>query len=473
MSESAVAAVTSGREASEQGDDTGSLLAGVLDNVKCCGCGALLHTSDKNSPGFVPNHIVEDVMSKYDESMSMGVDVRSARAEAVHSIICMRCHQLTFNGVAQGAMKGVIADDFRQALQTRFLVENERGAVVIKIVDILDFNATVFDDLMSVVGGQNPVILVANKFDLLPNGATIPRVRQWVKSQAKQMRLPIADAFVVCSKSGEGIPPLLRAAEELAERQDRDIYVLGITNVGKSTFINKLLDLSFIKGIGRGTRQIRPPNRKHHDDDRLVTQVIPVTSSVVAGTTLDLIPFSVRRPASQSKMRLFDTPGIYPNLPIHRHLSESEQTLISHKHRIVPITYRVELGQSLLLGALARIDHVGGPPFLFTTYVSSNVAIHRTKTTNVERLLKDRLQDILKIPSDPMQTVSFMSPQTFEVSGEGWKKSCADIVFDGLGWISLTGCDAVRVQAYSIGMARLRDPLMPYDAMRTSKRFTG
>lgn len=112
MSESAVAAVTSGREASEQGDDTGSLLAGVLDNVKCCGCGALLHTSDKNSPGsestlhshrsaalmnpvprFVPNHIVEDVMSKYDESMSMGVDVRSARAEAVHSIICMRCHQ--------------------------------------------------------------------------------------------------------------------------------------------------------------------------------------------------------------------------------------------------------------------------------------------------------------------------------------------------------------------------------------------
>lgn len=149
--------------------------------------------------------------------------------------------------------------------------------------------------------------------------------------------------------------------------------------------------------------------------------------------------------------------------------------------------FRLIVGSAYVI---ARVI-VGGPPFLFTTYVSSNVAIHRTKTTNVERLLKDRLQDILKIPSDPMQTVSFMSPQTFEVSGEGWKKlvphlpgdpahgltslgrSCADIVFDGLGWISLTGCDAVRVQAYSIGMARLRDPLMPYDAMRTSKRFTG
>ena len=52
-----------------------------------------------------------------------------------------------------------------------------RSSVVMKLIDVTDFQASVFPDLTEIIGGSNPVILIANKFDLLPKGASLMRVR--------------------------------------------------------------------------------------------------------------------------------------------------------------------------------------------------------------------------------------------------------------------------------------------------------
>jgi hypothetical protein len=36
----------------------------------------------------------------------------------------MRCHQLTYNGIAKGNMQNIIADDFRMLLKSRLLEQN-------------------------------------------------------------------------------------------------------------------------------------------------------------------------------------------------------------------------------------------------------------------------------------------------------------------------------------------------------------
>jgi hypothetical protein len=53
-------------------------------------------------------------------------------------------------------------------------------------------------------------------------------------------------------------------------------------------------------------------------------------------------------------------------------------------------------------------------------------------------------------------------------------ESCVDIVFPGVGWVSLTGVGAMKVRTVAAGgtSATIREPLMPFEARNTTKRFT-
>ncbi|KMS94532.1 hypothetical protein BVRB_020470, partial [Beta vulgaris subsp. vulgaris] len=92
----------------------------------CCGCGAQFHTSDHSKPGYLPEHIVEAKRCHAETLIKDGIDENTAISEASHSLICMRCHQLTYNGLPQGQMQDIVADDFRTALKNQILGDSRR-----------------------------------------------------------------------------------------------------------------------------------------------------------------------------------------------------------------------------------------------------------------------------------------------------------------------------------------------------------
>lgn len=51
------------------------------------------------------------------------------------------------------------------------------------------------------------------------------------------------------------------------------------------------------------------------------------------------------------------------------------RVFLPYRSRISPVTYRLKAGQSLLLGAFARIDFLEGRPFFFTSVVSPRVSV--------------------------------------------------------------------------------------------------
>ena len=124
------------------------------------------------------------------------------------------------------------------------------------------------------------------------------------------------------SLKGDGIDPLMDATRDLALREERDIIVIGTTNAGKSTLINQFLSKGLIKGVKRGSQ--RRQYRKYDGDIKTVITPIPVTSSAIAGTTLNLIPFTLRGPASRQTLRLYDTPGIFRNHTLHDFLTSKD-----------------------------------------------------------------------------------------------------------------------------------------------------
>lgn len=115
----------------------------------------------------------------------------------------------------------------------------------------------------------------------MPKSLKRERLIQWMKREAKELGLKPVDVFLVSAGRGQGIREVIDAIEHY--RNGKDVYVVGCTNVGKSTFINRI-----IKEVS-GEEDI-------------------ITTSQFPGTTLDAIEIPLDDGSS-----LYDTPGIINN----------------------------------------------------------------------------------------------------------------------------------------------------------------
>uniref|UniRef100_A0A6A7FZK3 Ribosome biogenesis gtpase n=1 Tax=Hirondellea gigas TaxID=1518452 RepID=A0A6A7FZK3_9CRUS len=364
--------------------------------------------------------------------------------------ICCRCHQLTHQGKVRLG-ESVDRTDFRQAL-IKIVKDNPRAAIL-ALVDVMDFHGTILTDLKDIIGDRHPVILCVNKIDVLPREMSSMRLNRWVQRQAANLELWVYDLLLISAAKGANIGKVFEVLRNVCSNEGRDLYVIGTTNVGKSTFINSLLKKGFLK------------NHRRHE----------TTTSVFPGTTLDLIDFPL---PIHPRNRLFDTPGILSDTQLSAKLQFDELKLITPRKRLKPRTYRVSKGQSMIFGAgLGRVDLTDGRPIYFTVFMSSTISIHITKTERVDEVLKKLTGTLLSPPStfERHQALGWSFRFTKKLRGIGWGESVKDVVFSGFGWIALTGCGNFRIAAWGASNAdvRTRPPLMPFESQKSYRKFTG
>jgi ribosome biogenesis GTPase A len=71
-------------------------------------------------------------------------------------------------------------------LFTPFTTIKDTPSVVLCIVDIFDLRGSILPNLRSIVG-TNPIVIAANKIDLLPSDVSLLRVQSWIHSEIKQI----------------------------------------------------------------------------------------------------------------------------------------------------------------------------------------------------------------------------------------------------------------------------------------------
>jgi len=197
-----------------------------------------------------------------------------------------------------------------------------------------------------------------------------------------------------------------------------------------------------------------------------------VTTSALPGTTLGLTEFDLGNEHS-----LFDTPGLIVPMQLTNRLLMSELSAVLPQRRIEHVTYRVPEGSCVHLGGLCRLDNVGGKPFFFTIFVGNEVTIHVGKIDKAEDFRRKHVGRLLKPPFSEERLDEIGPLQKTELWAEGttFERSCVDVIFAGLGWVSLTGMGRVDINAWApegVGvMTRL--PLMPFEALSTTESFTG
>lgn len=347
----------------------------MTDEVKCKGCGVKLQTNDPKKLGFIPNSAIE-------------------KGESV----CQRCFRIkNYNEVLPIEIN---EDEFLQNLNSIGMTDS----LVIQIVDLFDIDGSIIHGLHRFIG-KNPFILLANKLDLFPKTINQAKIKNWLNIYLKDQGLFPQEIFLMSADKKQGLDEVLSYIKK--NYNNKDIYVVGATNVGKSTFINRTVSLL------EGDKKFE------------------LTTSRYPGTTLNMVIIPL-----WNNKNIIDTPGVI----IHHRLSDfvSPPTLktISPKKQIKPKIYQLNGNQTLFWGGLARIDQVDERKNSFVCYLANDIKVHRTKISNAENLFNEHLGELLSPPSlEEAQSLPELKKWSFKYNGKGK----IDIVISGLGWVTIDG----------------------------------
>jgi 30S ribosome assembly GTPase len=363
-----------------------------MSEMYCIGCGVAIQTDNPNEMGYAPQSSLEK-----------------------ESIICQRCFRLKHYNEVQDV--SLTDNDFLKILSGLGEVEG----LIVKIVDIFDFNGSWLPGLHRFVG-KNPILLIGNKEDLLPKSVKRSKLIQWMKHEAKQLGLQPIDVLLVSATKGSSINEAIEKIDHY--RDGKDVYVVGCTNVGKSTFINRI-----IKNVaGEGD---------------------VITTSHFPGTTLDMIEIPLDDGSS-----LVDTPGIINHHQMAHYVDKRDLKVITPKKEIKPTVFQLNEGQTLFFGGLARLDYIKGGRRSLVCHVSNDLKIHRTKMENAGSLYEKQVGELLQPPrKDDLDEFPELVRHEFSI-----KEGKMDVVFSGLGWVTINEPGAIVAAYVPKGVSVLTRP---------------
>lgn len=212
----------------------------------CNGCGVRLQASDPNSVGYIPQTKFEQLSlahcesPKEDNSLQGDAQNQTRKDISTSTVICQRCFSLLhYNTALKITLK---SDDYLTHLHHL----RDKRALILLMVDVIDFPVSLFPELKTLIHPANPVMIVANKTDLLPKNLQPEFWKHFETMIVKECQrsslagCKISGVQFTSAKSGQGVTELTKSI--LTSWGNRgDIYLLGCTNVGKSTLFNKLL----------------------------------------------------------------------------------------------------------------------------------------------------------------------------------------------------------------------------------------
>ena len=360
----------------------------ILDNkIYCIGCGAEIQSKNQNKQGYLPKSVVEKSMEE-------------------NNLVCKRCFRLkNYNEVSDVELG---AEDFYKLIKTL----SKKDGLIVKVVDIFDFSGSWIEDVIDIVGNNKDIVLVANKLDLLPKSVKQNKIKQWLFKMLKAKGIKVKDILLISAIKNHGIEEAAARIDEL--RNGKDVYIIGATNVGKSTFINKLIELT------TGDKNV-------------------ITTSHFPGTTLGMIEIPLDRATS-----IYDTPGIILDYDIAHYLDAKSLKLVMPKKEIKARVFQLNAEQSLFFGGMARVDFAKGERQSFTLYASNLVDIHRTKLSNADALFGKHLGTLLKPPfEDNISIFKNQVKKSFKIDDRK-----IDIVISGLGWITVNSDSGCEIDIY-------------------------
>lgn len=312
-----------------------------MNNEKRCqGCGVLLQNENILLEGYTTN---------------------------LENDICQRCFRMKNYGEYQVVTKS--NEEYLKILKS----VSETKDLVLYITDLLNLEKDL-DEIRNMF--NNKMILILNKKDVFPKSVKEEKLIKYLESKGVHFE----EIIVISAIKNYNIDHLLKRIK--FHQTSKNVYVVGHTNAGKSSLINKL-----IKNYSDNTQEL--------------------TMSPLPSTTLNTVKIEVNE-----HLTLIDTPGLVDNGSILNQVDQKMVKKISAKKEIKPRTYQLRKNQSIIIEDLVRIDYVEGEKNSFTLFISNDLKVRRL----LNLFNNDELKDKNKI------TYNLKYDEDLVVSGLGFIK---------------------------------------------------
>ena len=314
----------------------------IMNNEKRCqGCGIVLQDENILQEGYTTN---------------------------IENDICQRCFRMKNYGEYQVVTKS--NEEYLNILKD----VAETKDLVLYITDLLNLEQNI-EEIRNLI--PNKMILVLNKKDVLPKSVKETKLINYLESK----NIHFEEVIVISASKNYNIDYLLKRIKY--HQTSKNVYVVGHTNAGKSSLINRL-----IKNYSDKTQEL--------------------TMSPLPSTTLNTITIEIN-----DYLTLIDTPGLVDVGSILNYVDGEMVKKISARKEIKPRTYQLRKNQSIIIEDLIRIDYVEGAKNSFTLFISNDLKVRRL----LNLFNNDELKDKNKL--------------TYEM------KYDEDLVINGLGFVKI------------------------------------
>lgn len=310
-------------------------------NKTCIGCGALLQDKDPNQVGYVSD---------------------------LEKELCERCFKIRHYNHYQTVEKN--NQDYLSILENTITTND----LILFVVDLWNMSPMI-EEIMTYFK-KNPVLLVMTKRDILPKSIYEERLLDYMKGQ-------FVDKIMISSKKNYHFDLLMEKIKKY--QTSKYVYVVGLTNAGKSTMLNQII--------------------KNYTN--LETTI---TTSMQPSTTLGTIEIPL-----DETLTLIDTPGILDEGNLLNVVDPKVMKKVIPKKEIKPISYQVKGTQYFWIDDICSF-----------TVTDNNIVIFISNTLQIKRFYKET------------DTSNFI-PHTFTV------KEKQDIVIPGLGFIKVMSSGKITI----------------------------
>lgn len=311
---------------------------------KCIGCGIELQSEDKTRLGYTTN---------------------------IEKSLCERCFRIE----NYGEYKKVTKDNNEYINILKEI--NKTKDLVVLVLDIFNLteNINVIKENIN-----NDILLVITKRDILPKSVHDEKLIEYIKNY----NLKIKNQVVISSYKNYNFDELYEKINNY--KKSKNVYVIGFTNAGKSTMINKLI-------------------YNYSDNDT------KITTSIMPSTTLDKIEIKLN-----DELTIIDTPGLLCEKSFYDILEGKDLKKIIPKKEIKPISYQIKDKQYIVIDKYAIIEAE-----------NINMVLFMSNSLNIKRFYK--------------------KPET-KLKERNIKIDNNDLVINGLGFIKCIGKTNIKIYTY-------------------------
>lgn len=330
---------------------------------KCIGCGCLLQSKYPKKDGYIK----EEKINK--------------------ASYCERCFKIKNYGEYTVITEKIEFDKIIDKI-------NKTESLVVFLIDILNINKDVIKYIRNF---KRETFIVITKRDIIPKSVKDKKIIDYFKENFYNTE----NIMCVSSFKNKNVDEFLN---KIKEKKYEKVYIVGLTNSGKSTFINAIM-----KSIGK-----KPS----------------VTTSALPNTTVDLIEIKI-----DEKLTLIDTPGFVMDNSIYSYIPFKEVKKITPLKELKVKTYQIKPEETIFVDGLFRIDYLSKHKNSMSFYMNNSLNFNR---------MKIKTRDTLKA----------LPKKNIQLKGE------EDIVINGLGFIKVVKECNVVVYAIDENLISIRKSMI-------------